>query len=134
MQLGAGCSITAIDNGLPRDTSMGFSPLEGLVMATRSGDIDPGLITYLQRQEGLTTEQLDRLLNEQSGLLGVSGMSGDMRELLDSRMSNRGWRWICIAIGHVNIWALISRYWAAPTPSFLAGEWARMCRQCAKRF
>ncbi|HEX8873890.1 MAG TPA: acetate/propionate family kinase [Nitrosospira sp.] len=84
MQLGAGCSITAIENGIPRDTSMGFSPLEGLVMATRSGDIDPGLITYLQRREGLTPEQLDELLNERSGLSGVSGSSGDMRQLLGS--------------------------------------------------
>ena len=82
MQLGAGCSITAIDNGLPRDTSMGFSPLEGLVMATRSGDIDPGLATFFQRQESLTPEQLDRLLNARSGLLGVSGISADIRELL----------------------------------------------------
>ncbi|HEX7235003.1 MAG TPA: acetate/propionate family kinase, partial [Nitrosospira sp.] len=85
VQLGSGCSITAIDNGLPRDTSMGFSPLEGLMMATRSGDVDPGLATFLQRQEGLTAAQLDRMLNEHSGLLGVSGASADMRELLESQ-------------------------------------------------
>lgn len=85
MQLGAGCSITAIDNGTPRDTSMGFSPLEGLMMATRSGDIDPGLVTFLQRQENLRPEQVDQLLNENSGLLGVSGASADMRQLLGSR-------------------------------------------------
>ncbi|SOD41159.1 acetate/propionate family kinase [Nitrosovibrio sp. Nv4] len=84
VQLGAGCSITAIEDGLPRDTSMGFSPLEGLMMAVRSGDIDPGLITFLQRQENLTPEQLDQLLNQRSGLLGVSGISGDIRELLKS--------------------------------------------------
>ena len=85
MQLGSGCSVSAIDNGSPRDTSMGFSPLEGLMMATRSGDVDPGLVTFLQRQEGLTAAQLDRMLNEQSGLLGVSGTSADMRELLESQ-------------------------------------------------
>jgi acetate kinase len=85
MQLGSGCSISAIDKGVPRDTSMGFSPLEGLMMATRSGDIDPGLVTFLQRQEGLTPEQIDRLLNEKSGLLGVSGISADMRQLLGSQ-------------------------------------------------
>ena len=85
MQLGAGCSITATDNGLPRDTSMGFSPLEGLMMATRSGDLDPGLMTFLQRQENLTPEQMDRLLNEQSGLSGVSGISADIRKLLRSK-------------------------------------------------
>ncbi len=84
LQLGAGCSITAVDQGSPRDTSMGFSPLEGLVMATRSGDLDPGLITYLQRREGRGPDDIDRLLNQVSGLLGVSGFSGDMRVLLDS--------------------------------------------------
>ncbi|WP_090372723.1 acetate/propionate family kinase [Nitrosospira sp. Nl5] len=85
MQLGAGCSITAIDNGTPRDTSMGFSPLEGLIMATRSGDIDPGLVTFLQRQENLGPGEIDQLLNERSGLLGVSGMSADMRQLSESQ-------------------------------------------------
>ena len=84
LQLGAGCSITATDCGVAKDTSMGFSPLEGLVMATRSGDIDPGLITFLQRQEGLSPQATDQLLNDASGLLGVSGFSGDMRELLVS--------------------------------------------------
>jgi acetate kinase len=83
LQLGAGCSITATANGLPRDTSMGFSPLEGLVMATRSGDVDAGLVTFLQ-QKDFTSGQLDDLLNEQSGLLGVSGISADVRELLKS--------------------------------------------------
>jgi acetate kinase len=84
LQLGAGCSIAAIENGSPCDTSMGFSPLEGLVMATRSGDVDPGLITFLLRQENLAAEQLDELLNQHSGLLGLSGISADMRELLGS--------------------------------------------------
>lgn len=84
LQLGSGCSIAAIEQGMPRDTSMGFSPLEGLMMATRPGDIDAGLIAFLQRQEGLTPEQTGHLLNEQSGLLGVSGISADMRLLLES--------------------------------------------------
>ncbi len=84
LQLGAGCSITAIDQGVPVDTSMGFSPLEGLVMATRSGDLDPTLITYLQQQAGLSAEEVEQLLNKQSGLLGLSGESGDMRAVLDS--------------------------------------------------
>ena len=81
-QLGAGCSVTAVERGAARDTSMGFSPLEGLVMATRSGDIDPALVTYLQRVEDLSAEESERLLNERSGLLGISGVSGDMRKLL----------------------------------------------------
>ena len=84
LQLGSGCSITATANGAPRDTSMGFSPLEGLLMATRSGDIDASLITFLQRKKNLTPGQLDELLYEQSGLLGVSGISADIRQLLDS--------------------------------------------------
>jgi acetate kinase len=83
-QLGAGCSATAIHSGRPRDTSMGFSPLEGLVMATRCGDVDAGLLLYLQRSERMSPERLDSLLNDASGLLGVSGLSGDMRELLAS--------------------------------------------------
>lgn len=81
-QLGAGCSVTAIDCGRPLDTSMGFSPLEGLVMATRCGDVDPGAVTFLQRAEGLSAADMERLLNESSGLRGVSGISADMRMLL----------------------------------------------------
>jgi acetate kinase len=84
LQLGAGCSITAVRDGQVVDTSMGFSPLEGLVMATRSGDVDPGLLLFLQRAEGLTPERMERLLNEEGGLLGLSGVSADMRTLLDA--------------------------------------------------
>lgn len=84
IQLGAGCSITAVKNGKAVDTSMGFSPLEGLVMATRSGDIDPGLVTYLINTAGFTPFELEKLLNNHSGLLGVSGLSNDMRVLLES--------------------------------------------------
>lgn len=82
LQLGAGCSVTAIEGGVPRDTSMGFSPLEGLVMATRCGDIDPGLIGFLQRAEHWSPDDLERVLSTESGLLGLSGSSGDMRILL----------------------------------------------------
>lgn len=84
LQLGAGCSIAAIDRGVPQDTSMGFSPLEGLIMATRSGDIDAGLVTFLERAAGLSPERCEHLLNKESGLLGLSGLSGDMRALLES--------------------------------------------------
>ncbi|NOY63277.1 MAG: acetate/propionate family kinase [Gammaproteobacteria bacterium] len=84
VQLGSGCSITAVDHGLPVETSMGFSPLEGLVMATRCGDLDATVIAYLQRQAGLSIEALEELLNKQSGLLGVSDESSDMRLLLNS--------------------------------------------------
>ena len=84
LQLGSGCSITAVRDGKPQDTSMGFSPLEGLVMATRCGDMDAGLLTYLQRVENLSAQDLDELLNYSSGLRGISGSNHDMRELLQS--------------------------------------------------
>ncbi len=80
--LGNGCSVAAILNGKSVDTTMGFTPLEGLMMGTRSGSVDPGILTYLMRQRHLTGDQLDELLNKRSGLLGVSGVSGDMREIL----------------------------------------------------
>ncbi len=85
LQLGSGCSITATARGLPQDTSMGFSPLEGLVMSTRCGDVDAGLLTFLQREENLSPDDLESLLNTKSGLLGLSEQSGDMRELLQSQ-------------------------------------------------
>jgi acetate kinase len=81
VQLGAGCSMTAVERGAPRDTSMGFSPLEGLMMATRGGDVDPGVITYLQRREVFSPEVIERLLYYNCGLQGVAGES-DMRRLL----------------------------------------------------
>jgi acetate kinase len=84
LQLGAGCSITAVQNGNVMDTSMGFSPLEGLVMATRSGDIDPDIIFYLNRSSGLPLDEIETTLNHSSGLLGISGISGDMKVLLES--------------------------------------------------
>lgn len=79
--LGGGCSITAIEDGFPIDTSMGFTPMEGLVMATRSGDIDPGIIFYLQREQKLSFEQVEELLNNKSGVAGVSGVGHDLQEL-----------------------------------------------------
>jgi acetate kinase len=80
--LGNGCSLAAIREGRSVDTTMGFTPLEGLMMGTRSGSVDPGILTYLIRQRQLSAQQLDEVLNRKSGLLGVSGISGDMREIL----------------------------------------------------
>ncbi|MDN3588314.1 acetate kinase [Pedobacter aquatilis] len=80
VHLGNGCSITAIKNGKSVDTSMGFGPLSGLMMGTRSGDIDPSVIFHLMEHSGYTLEQLSTLLNKQSGLLGVGG-SSDMRDI-----------------------------------------------------
>lgn len=85
--LGNGCSLAAIRHGRSVDTTMGFTPLEGLMMGTRSGSVDPGILTYLMRQKQLTGEQLDEILNQKSGLLGISGISGDMREILAASMN-----------------------------------------------
>jgi len=82
LHLGNGCSACAIDAGRSVDTSMGFTPLEGLVMGTRSGDLDPAVLEYLGVKEGLSPSDLDNLLNKQSGLLGLSGLTNDMRDLL----------------------------------------------------
>lgn len=80
--LGNGASLCAIRDGRSLDTTMGFTPLEGLMMGTRSGSVDPSILIYLMRHRGSTADQLDSILNRQSGLLGVSGISEDMREVL----------------------------------------------------
>jgi len=80
--LGNGASLAAIRDGKSIDTTMGFTPLEGLMMGTRSGSIDPGILIYLVRHKGYDAAQLDRLLNRESGLKGISGITGDMREIL----------------------------------------------------
>jgi len=84
LQLGNGCSATAVEGGRSLDTSMGFTPLEGLMMGTRSGDVDPSLAAFLARREGVSIEGVEGWLNTRSGLLGVSGRSRDMRELLEA--------------------------------------------------
>jgi acetate kinase len=84
LHLGNGSSACAIRGGRSVDTSMGFTPLEGLVMGTRSGDLDPALVTYLARKENVGAEEVERWLNQRSGLLGLSGVSNDMRELMDN--------------------------------------------------
>ena len=80
--LGNGCSLAAIKNGKSIDTTMGFTPLEGLMMGSRSGSIDPGILIYLIREYDFDAEQLDKMLNKESGLKGVSGLSADMRAIL----------------------------------------------------
>jgi len=81
LHLGNGCSAAAIRNGHPVDTSMGMTPLEGLVMGTRSGDIDPAIVNLISAKEGLSPHEVEALLNTQSGLLGISGLTNDMRVL-----------------------------------------------------
>jgi acetate kinase len=80
--LGNGCSLSAVQNGHSIDTTMGFTPLDGLMMGTRSGSVDPGILIYLVRQEGYTADQLDQSLNKESGLKGVSGVSADLRRVM----------------------------------------------------
>jgi len=86
--LGNGCSLCAIDAGKSIDTTMGFTPLEGLMMGTRSGSIDPGIVTHLLRTGVTQSNELDEALNHESGLLGISGISSDMRDILDAMRKN----------------------------------------------
>jgi acetate kinase len=84
MHIGAGASITAVKNGQSYDTSMGFSPLAGITMATRSGDVDPSLVAFVQEKMGVSSQKMIDILNHKSGLLGISQLSPDMRDILDA--------------------------------------------------
>jgi acetate kinase len=86
--LGNGCSLAAVDGGKSVDTTMGFTPLEGIMMGTRSGSVDPGILIHLMRTEVASAKDLDEILNRQSGLLGISGISSDMRDVLEA--ANKG--------------------------------------------
>jgi len=81
--LGNGASVTAVKNGKSYDTSMGLTPLEGLVMGTRCGDIDPAIVPFVMEKEGLSPQEMDHLMNKESGLLGISGISSDMRDIIE---------------------------------------------------
>ncbi len=85
IHLGNGCSLAAVDRGRSIDTSMGFTPLEGLMMGTRSGDLDPAILPWLMAVEDMTLNQLNTMLNKHSGLYGLSGVSSDMREVIKAR-------------------------------------------------
>jgi acetate kinase len=87
--LGNGASMVAVKNGTSMDTTMGFSPAGGLVMSTRSGDLDPGVILYLFREKALDVPAVNRMVNKEGGLLGVSGISPDMKDLLDAEAENQ---------------------------------------------
>jgi acetate kinase len=89
LHLGNGCSACAILAGESVNTSMGLTPLEGLVMGTRGGDIDPAILEFLHHKEGLSLAELDTMLNKQSGLLGVSGLTNDMRDLLEEERAHQ---------------------------------------------
>jgi len=94
--LGNGASMCAVDHGRSVDTTMGFTPLEGLIMGTRSGDLDPGVLAFLEREEKLTASKSEELLNKKSGLLGLSGVSSDMRDIL--RAADQGNRRALLAL------------------------------------
>ena len=89
LHLGNGCSACLIKDGNSYDTSMGFTPLEGLMMGTRSGDIDPSIVDFIAHKEGMSVDEVDLMLNKQSGLLGLSGITNDMRELLDEEKEHK---------------------------------------------
>lgn len=89
--LGNGASVSAIDHGRSVDTSMGFTPVDGLVMGTRCGEIDPSALLYIAKAEGKTLEEVDGLINKQSGLYGLSGVSHDMRDICDAAAKGNEW-------------------------------------------
>lgn len=96
--LGHGCSASAVHGGRCVDTTMGFTPLDGLMMGTRSGSIDPSIVLHVQQHHGLTAQQVERALNHESGLLGVSGISGDMRQVLDAARSGNQQAQLALAV------------------------------------
>jgi acetate kinase len=96
--LGNGCSAAAVCGGRSVDTTMGFTPLEGLMMGTRSGSIDPSIPLYVQQRHGLTAEEVETALNRESGLLGVSAISGDMRQVLDAARTGHEQARLALAI------------------------------------
>jgi len=111
--LGNGASITAVDGGQSADTSMGFTPLEGLVMGTRTGDMDPAVVTFLMKKEHLTPDDMDNLLNKKSGLKGISGVSNDLREIMDAAAHDNSRAQFAIDIFCYRITKYIGAYAAA---------------------
>jgi acetate kinase len=117
LQLGAGCSAAAIRGGRSVETSMGLTPLEGLMMATRSGNLDPAIFPYLVESEQLAPRRLEHLLNHDSGLLGVSGLSGDMRELLKAEAAGNSRARLAITLFCYRVRQHIGAYLTIPEPA-----------------
>jgi acetate kinase len=113
LHLGNGCSVTAIRKGKSLDTSMGLTPLEGLVMGTRSGDIDASVVGFVAKREGLSLEQIDHILNSESGLLGISGVTNDMRELSAAADNGNKQAELAIDMFCYRARKYIGAYWAA---------------------
>jgi len=108
--LGNGCSIAAVKGGKSIDTSMGFTPVAGLMMGTRSGSIDPSVITFLIEQQGYTIEEVDELLNKKSGVLGISGVSSDFRDVIEEAEKGNERAQLALDIFHYKVRAQISAY------------------------
>ena len=108
--LGNGASLAAIDGGKSIDTSMGFTPLEGLVMGTRCGDIDPQIVTYIMGKEKLTLEQMNDIMNKKSGVLGISGVSSDFRDIEDAAAAGNERAILALDIYHSNVRKYIAAY------------------------
>jgi acetate kinase len=113
--LGSGASLAAVLDGQSQDTSMGFTPAAGLVMGTRSGDLDPGVAAYLLQNEDLTPEQFNQLINHESGLLGVSETSSDMRDLLAAQATDAR------AAEAVELFCYQARKWVGAYAAVLGG-------------
>ncbi|GAA3892374.1 acetate kinase [Leifsonia kafniensis] len=111
LHLGNGASVTAVDGGISIDTSMGMTPLQGLVMGTRSGDIDPAVLVHLNRAAGMSVTELDELLNRRSGLLGLTGM-GDMRDVQDAAINGNEAAELALQVWRHRIRHYIGAYYA----------------------
>ncbi|KMT21473.1 acetate/propionate family kinase [Clostridium cylindrosporum] len=111
--LGNGASLAAIDGGKSVDTSMGFTPLEGLVMGTRCGDIDPAIVTYIQRVLGVSNEEVDNIVNKKSGVLGISGISSDFRDIEEAAEKGDKRAQLALDVFHYRVRKYIGSYAAA---------------------
>lgn len=113
LHLGNGSSVTAVKGGKSIDTSMGFTPLAGVIMGTRCGDIDPAIVTFIMKNEGLSHSQVDELLNKQSGLLGISGVSNDMRDICKAAQDGNERARLALEIAEYSISKTVGAYAAA---------------------
>ena len=130
--LGNGASMAAIKDGVSVDTSMGFTPLEGLLMGTRSGDLDPAIILHIMAREELSLHEANTLLNKHSGLSGISGVSSDMREIIEATKDNPNAR-VALEIYCYRIKKYIGSRWAGSTRSSSPPVSVRTPRLCARR-
>lgn len=111
--LGNGASVAAVKNGETIDTSMGFTPLEGLVMGTRCGDMDPAIVTFLQNEEGMSSKDVDNLMNKKSGVLGLSGVSSDFRDIENAAAEGNQRAQLALDVFHYRVKKYIGAYSAA---------------------